>query len=293
MRLASARLDGDSEGVELGYVDWGNPAAARTVVCVHGLTRNSRDFDVLAEALADLGARVIAIDMVGRGRSSRLTDPKGYTVGNYAVHVARFLALLRLNGIDWVGTSMGGLIGMTLAARDESPIKRLVLNDVGPLVPKSALADIRAYLGLDLKFATLDELEQHLRVIHAGFGPLTDDQWRHLAHHSAREADGVWRLSYDPAIRIPYAQSADADLDLWQAWEKIACPTLVLRGAESPILSADTVERMRVSGPRAEVATFAGVGHAPALMAEDQIAAVAHWLGFAEIRAAQPSTSAR
>jgi pimeloyl-ACP methyl ester carboxylesterase len=280
VRLASARLDGADEGVELGYVDWGDPGAARTVVCVHGLTRNARDFDVLAQALAERGARVLAIDMVGRGRSSRLTDPSGYTVGNYAIHVARFLALLGLGRVDWVGTSMGGLIGMIVAAGEQTPIARLVLNDVGPFVPKSALADIRAYLGLDLAFASFDALERHLRAIHAGFGPLADDQWRHLARHSAREADGVWRLSYDPLIRVPYAETAAEDIELWETWDKIACPTLVLRGADSPILSAATAERMRASGPNAELASFAGIGHAPSLMVGDQIETVVRWLGL-------------
>ncbi|MBL8908295.1 MAG: alpha/beta hydrolase [Rhizobiales bacterium] len=264
--------------VTVGYTEWGRPGAAQTVICVHGLTRNARDFDFLARALADRNARVIALNMVGRGTSSWLADPAGYIVPAYAGHVLQFLKEQRLDSVDWVGTSMGGLIGMLIAAGENSPIRRLVLNDIGPFISQAALAQLKTYVGRDPHFATLDEAEAYLRDIHAGFGPLTDSQWRHLASHSIREADGGLRLHYDPQIKVPYAQMADADVDLWALWEKIRCPTFLLRGSESQLLTSETASRMTETGPKATLATIYGVGHAPALMADDQIALIAGWL---------------
>ena len=265
-------------GIELAFVDWGDPDATRTVVCVHGLTRNARDFDHLAQALVARGARVLAVDVVGRGRSAWLDDPGGYTVPAYAGHLSLLLADLGLTTVDWVGTSMGGLIGMVLAAAERSIIDRLVLNDVGPFIPEAALAQIGDYLGLDLRFASLDALEQHLREIHAPFGPLSDAQWRHLAEHSARQDGDGFRLNYDPRIREPFMDQLEGDVDLWMLWEQITMPTFVLRGAESRLLDAATAQAMQDRGPKAELATLAGIGHAPALMAEDQIGLVARWL---------------
>lgn len=281
MRLASLRLEPPHEAVELGYVEWGAAGAARTVVCVHGLTRNARDFDVLAEALAGRGARVLCVDVVGRGRSSWLDDPQAYAVPTYVAQLAGFLRQLGLERVDWVGTSMGGIIGMALAAAEASPVERLVLNDIGPFVPRAALAQLAGYLGLDLRFGSLEELEAHLRSIHAGFGPLSDAQWRHLAEHSARETENGWRLAYDPRIRVPFAAAAEADIELWALWDAIRCPVLVLHGAESPILLEPTILEMQRRGPRAEVVRFPGVGHAPALMSPDQVLAVERWLKLA------------
>jgi pimeloyl-ACP methyl ester carboxylesterase len=268
--------------VAIGYTEWGKPDATQTIICVHGLTRNARDFDFLAKALADRGARVLALNMVGRGTSSWLADPMGYIVPAYVGHVLQFLKERRLDSVDWVGTSMGGLIGMLIASGEGNPIRRLVLNDIGPFISQAALAQLKTYVGRDSYFATLKEAEAYLREIHAGFGPLTDAQWHRLASNSVREADGGLRLHYDPAIKVPYAQMADADVDLWALWEKIRCPTFVLRGSESQLLTADTASRMTMTGPKATLATIAGVGHAPALMAEDQIALIAKWLSPGE-----------
>jgi pimeloyl-ACP methyl ester carboxylesterase len=264
--------------VTLGYTEWGNPDAAQTIICVHGLTRNARDFDFLAKALSGRGARVLALNMVGRGTSSWLADPMGYVVPAYVGHVLQFLKEQRFDSVDWVGTSMGGLIGMLIASAKNSPIRRLVLNDIGPFISQAALAQLKTYVGRDPYFASLKGAEAYLREIHAGFGPLTDAQWHHLASHSVREDDGGLRLHYDPAIKVPYAQMADADVDLWALWEKISCPTFLLRGSESQLLTADTAARMTITGSKATLATSAGVGHAPALMAEDQIALIAGWL---------------
>ena len=276
MRLETCSL-GD---VSLGYLDWGPRDAARTVVCVHGLTRNARDFDALAEDLAARGARVLAVDVVGRGRSSWLRDPSDYAVPVYAGHLSALLRDLGLHRVDWVGTSMGGLIGMALAAAEETPIGRLVLNDVGPLIPEAALRQIGRYLGLDLAFASLEDLERHLRKIHAPFGALTDEQWRHLATHGARRSGAAWRLHYDPRIRVAFEAQLDGDVDLWSLWDRIAVPTFVLRGADSTLLQPETAAAMRGRGPKAEVATVPDVGHAPALMDDGQIATVAGWLGL-------------
>jgi pimeloyl-ACP methyl ester carboxylesterase len=282
MKLDRLEL-GPPHNVTLGYAEWGKPDAAQTILCVHGLTRNARDFDFLAKALAEKGARVIAISMVGRGTSSWLADPMGYAASNYVAHVLAFVETMSLGRVDWIGTSMGGLIGMLIAAGDNTPIRRLILNDIGPFISLAALEQINAYVGVDPLFATLTDAEAYLRKIHAGFGPLTDEQWHHLAIHSTRQADDGFRLHYDPAIKVPFAKTADADFDLWSLWEKIHCQTFVLRGGESQLLTADTAVRMTIAGPKATLATIAGVGHAPALMAKDQIDLIAGWLSQREL----------
>ena len=271
-------LDEPFAGIELAYLDWRPQAPIRTVVCVHGLTRNAHDFDVLARDLARRGARVLAVDVVGRGRSSWLEDPSGYAMPTYVGQLGQWLARLELDAVDWIGTSMGGLIGMAMAAGENPPIRRLVLNDIGPFVDREALVQIQSYLELEPRFATLDEAESHLRFIHAPFGPLTDAQWRHLTYHSVVADGDGWRLHYDPAIKAPYAALAEDDVALWELWDQIHCPTLVLHGRDSVILKAKTCEEMRERGPRAEVAHFAGIGHAPALMSEDQISTIERWL---------------
>jgi pimeloyl-ACP methyl ester carboxylesterase len=265
--------------LKLAYTEWGEPSAPRVVVCVHGLTRNARDFDVLAGRLAR-NARVLCFDVVGRGRSPWLADPRRYGNLVYAVQLRLALARLSIAEVDWVGTSMGGLIGMLVASGPASPIRRLVLNDIGPFVPKAALEIIRSYLGLDLSFRDLAEVEQHLRQIHAPFGPLTDAQWRHLAMHSARPEGTGLRLHYDPRIGIPFADWAGTDIDLWPLYDAVGVPTLLLRGGDSLLLSAETAQAMTTRGPRAELVTWPGIGHAPALMADEQVETVSRWLGL-------------
>ncbi len=272
------RLGEPFNGLDLAYLDWGDEASERTVVCVHGLTRNAHDFDVLAAELAAHGARVLAVDVIGRGRSSWLDDPHGYVAPNYAAQLMQWLAALEVLPVDWIGTSMGGLVGMALAATERPPMRRLVLNDIGPFIGKQALLQIKSYLGLELRFASLDEAERHLRFIHAPFGPLSDSQWAHLTRHSVVADSDGYRLHYDPAISVPYAELAADDVALWELWDKIACPTYVLHGFESVVLSQRTCEEMRRRGPQAEVMTFLGVGHAPALMSADQILTIRRWL---------------
>ena len=278
MEIRRVHVEGPGRRYGLSYADWGSPGAARTVVCVHGLTRNGRDFDHLARVLAG-DRRVICPDIAGRGLSDPLTDPEHYALPTYVAHMVQLLSRLGLDEVDWVGTSMGGLIGMGVAAVEASPIRRLVLNDIGPFLPKPALQRINSYLGLDLRFASLDALEAHLREIHAGFGPLTDAEWRHLAEYSAaRREDGRFGLNYDQRLGQPMKTGPIEDVDLWPVWDQIRCPVLVVRGISSDLLLAETAAEMTRRGPRAEVVEVDGTGHAPALMAKDQIAIVRSWL---------------
>jgi pimeloyl-ACP methyl ester carboxylesterase len=289
---------------KLVYQEWGSPKCRRIVICVHGLTRNGRDFDYLANALSSR-YRVICPDMAGRGESDWLEHKEDYGFSLYQADATLLLARvtappramalpwgrIRDNEnveIDWVGTSMGGLIGMMIAAQPASPIRKLVLNDVGPLVPWQALLRLKGYVGRPMRFATLDEAEKHVRDVCATFGNLTDAQWRHLATHSVRRDGDGFCLAYDPAISSPTAgvnefanllgAEAVRGIDLWGVWDKIKCPTLVLRGAESDLLLADTTREMTQRGPKATAMEFPGVGHAPALMDERQIRVIRDFL---------------
>lgn len=289
----------DSLGLHrLVYREWGDPDHRHVVVCVHGLTRSSRDFDYLARALSR-DCRVVCLDVAGRGGSQWLAKKEDY---GYPLYLADAVALLarvtapvfpggvrglvrRIFGarktpvVDWVGTSMGGLIGLMIAAREHSPIRRLVMNDVGPLIPKAAVVRISEYVGRDPRFDSLEAFEAHLRTIHAPFGPLTAEQWRHMALHSHRRLeDGSIGFHYDPAIALPFKSMVTADVDLWPLWDKVKCPTLVLRGADSDLLSHETAREMQTRGPGAKVVEFPGVGHAPALMSDDQISLVREFL---------------
>ncbi|GGF51309.1 alpha/beta hydrolase [Aliidongia dinghuensis] len=253
-----------------------NPAAGvgRPTLCVHGLTRNGRDFDALGERLSRRGP-VAAPDMPGRGRSAWLADAADYSYPVYLGTVASLIARLGAEEIDYVGTSMGGIIGMMLACQPGSPIRRLVLNDVGPFIPVAALERIAGYVGLDPEFADLDQLERHLRAVHSAFGPLSNAEWRHMAETSHRvRADGSLGLGYDPAIAQAFTAAPLTDVDLWPFYDRIQCPTLVIRGAQSDLLTAETAEEMTRRGPKAELYEVADAGHAPALMDEAQIARI-------------------
>lgn len=278
MQLCQLHVEGPDGRYALGYADWGDPAAERTIVCVHGLTRNGRDFDSLAAVLAQ-GARVLCPDVIGRGRSDPLTTATDYALPTYIAHMLQFIRQQGVGPVDWIGTSMGGLIGMGVAASEGSPIRRLVLNDIGPFLPKAALERINTYLGRDLRFTDLLELEAHLREVHASFGPLTDEQWRHLATHSARTyPDGRLGLAYDQRLGDPMRTGPVEDVDLWPVWDRIRCPVLVLRGQDSDLLLPETADEMTRRGPGARLVEFEGVGHAPALMANDQIEVIQDWL---------------
>ncbi len=283
-------------GRRLAYWDWAcqSPDARSVVVCVHGLSRQGRDFDVLARALAK-DHRVVAVDVAGRGQSDPLTDPMAYQVPTYAADLGRLLNLLRAQreglAIDWVGTSMGGLIGMVVASQPDCGLRRLVLNDVGPVIRREALQRIGGYLGLDPFFGSEQEAVDYLSSISRGFGPHTEQQWLALSRPMLRQRDGGWRLHYDPAIAVPLrAMLAVSDPEqvaamlnageqaLWAAYDAIDIPTLLLRGADSDLLAHDTAIEMGRRGPRARCVEFEGVGHAPTLISDDQVAVVRDFL---------------
>jgi pimeloyl-ACP methyl ester carboxylesterase len=247
------------------------------VVCVHGLTRNGRDFDALASTLSDR-FRVLCPDMPGRGDSEWLPDPNDYIFPTYLTALTAVLAHADVSETAWVGTSMGGLLGMILAAQRATPITQLVINDIGPAIEPVALLRIAGYVGLDPVFDSFAALEAHVREVSAPFGALTDAQWTGLASSTARQTpDGRWRLKYDPGIAVPFRSAASTG-DLWAVWDAIRCPTLLLHGADSDLLSAQTAASMRTRGPKPRMVEFAGVGHAPMLLTIDQIAPVVAFL---------------
>lgn len=259
------------------YDEWGAPGNDNVVICVHGVGRNARDFDDLAAALAPTH-RVLSVDMPGRGRSDWLADPNDYVFPTYLTVLTALVARSGAEQVGWVGTSMGGLLGMLMAAQPNSPLARLVVNDVGPTIEPVAIERIRSYFGLDPTFATYAEIAAYVRTISAPFGPLTDAQWEHLTRSNVRERpDGRWGMAYDPGIAVPFRATA-APPDLWPVWDGIRCPTLILHGRESDLLSAATVAQMAARGPRPAVVEFAGIGHAPTLQSADQIDPVVRFL---------------
>jgi pimeloyl-ACP methyl ester carboxylesterase len=259
------------------YYEWGDANNQETVVCVHGLARNGRDFDVLAEHLASR-YRVLSVDLPGRGDSQWLRDADDYTFPTYLTVLTALIARANVACVDFIGTSLGGLLGMVLAAQAQTPIRRLVVNDVGPSLELTALQRIGNYVGMAPAFATFAEAEHYIRHVSAPFGPLTDAQWRFVTATNVRQHDdGRWRLAYDPGIAQVFRTQA-APPDLWPMWDAIRVPSLILRGAQSDLLTVATAEAMTARGPRAALRTFAGIGHAPMLMANDQIAAVSGFL---------------
>ena len=306
MRSNSLQCLGPHGFHRIAYTEWGDPAADHVVLCAPGLTRNARDFDFLAQRLAKR-CRVICMDAAGRGRSDWLPNKSDYGFDLYqsdgAALIARataharrplFAWLLRVLSarpakVDWVGTSMGGIIGMLLASQPGSPIRRLVLNDLGATVPWSALARLKGFVRRHEPYADLRAVARHVKEVYAAFGPLSDSQWRHLTRHSVtRQKDGRYRLAYDPSIEASLWNGADLDMpigpelvrgiNLWRRWDAIRAPTLILRGAESDVLPRDVAREMLGRGPKARLVEFPGVGHAPALMGGDQIAVVESFL---------------
>lgn len=291
----------------VAYLDWGRHASKHVVLCVHGLARNSRDFDFVAAGLAR-ECRVICPDVVGRGDSEWLADKSDYRFSTYLADAAvllarvtaparpRFLGVipgLQATGgpkrIDWVGTSMGGLLGMLLAAKPGSPIRRLVLNDVGPFVSWGSLYRLKGYVGGGRSFPSVAAAESWIRETCAPFGQLSDKHWRHLARHSILKSEGGdYQLRYDPGIgetlrghsdpEFPLGPNFLSGIDLWSIWAQVSCPVLVLRGAESDVLTRATVDRMQSEKPDLQVVEFDGAGHAPALMDPAQISAVTRFL---------------
>lgn len=258
----------------LAYWEWGDPANRRVLVCVHGLSRQGRDFDTLARDLCDT-YRVVCPDVVGRGQSDRLADPMGYTIPAYVADMVTLLARLDAEQLDWVGTSMGGLIGLGLASLPGAPLRRLVLNDVGPAIRPEALARIGTYLGQPAHWQTLDEAADALWQISQGFGPHTREQWLALTRPQLVPDGTGFKPHYDPAIALPFRAitpeiAAAGEQALWAGYDRLQIPVLLLRGAESDLLARETAAAMTTRGPKARLVEFAGVGHAPTLVQPDQ-----------------------
>ena len=266
----------------MGYWEWGDAANPKVLVCVHGLTRQGRDFDTFARALCD-EYRVVCPDVAGRGQSDWLKSAASYAVPTYVADMVTLLARLDAETVHWVGTSMGGLIGLGLASLPDSPVARLVLNDVGPAIEYAALVRIGSYLGVPAHWKSIDDAADALRAISLGFGPHTREEWTALTRPQlVADGDG-FKPHYDPAIAVPFRAvtpelAAAGEAMLWRSYDALRCPTLVLRGAESDLLTRATAAAMAQRGPRAQVHEIAGVGHAPTLVHADQIAVVRDFL---------------
>lgn len=273
----------DTQGLHrMAYWEWGDPANPKVLVCVHGLSRQGRDFDTLALAMSG-EYRVVCPDVVGRGQSDWLADPSGYQIPAYAADMVTLLARLNADTVHWVGTSMGGLIGLVVAALKNSPISRLVLNDVGPVVEPDAIARIGAYLGAPLRWKSLEEAADALWAISQGFGPHTREQWLALTRPMIKPDGDGFIPHYDLNIAAPFRSLTPeivkaGEAQIWAMYDSLRCRVLLLRGANSDLLSPATAKAMTERGPKAELREFTGVGHAPMLHAADQVAAVREFL---------------
>lgn len=263
----------------IAYLEWGDPENDRVLICAHGLTRCARDFDALAAAMQDR-YRVVCPDVAGRGGSDWLADPMLYQLPQYLSDMVTLIARLDVEAVHWVGTSMGGLIGMALAAQANTPVRRIVINDAGPVITKVSLERIATYVGIAPTFPSIEAADQYVRAISTTFGPHSDAEWRFLTEVVVRRNDdGSWRMHYDPKLAEPFrAQMPEKDLELWPLWDAVRCPTLALRGALSDLLTKETCAQMAQRGPKAKVVEIPGVGHAPTLMHADQIAVVRDFL---------------
>ncbi len=284
-----------SGGHRMAYWQWGDAAAAHVIVCVHGLSRQGRDFDVLARALlADTPhpLRVLCPDVVGRGRSDWLKDPTGYQFSQYAADMLAMLGQVnqqaRIATLDWVGTSMGGLIGVAVCGTPglplPAPVHRLVINDVGPVIQWQALVRIGAYLGNTGRFGSVQQAADAMWAISTSFGPHTPEQWLTLSQAMVKPLpEGGFTLHYDPAIAVPLRavteeSAAQGEAALWQLYDNVRAETLLTRGAQSDLLSREAAQAMTQRGPRARLVEFEGVGHAPTFVAKNQVEVVTSFL---------------
>ncbi len=267
----------------MAYWQWGEPSADHVIICAHGLSRQGRDFDVLAQALCDAAPgklRVVCPDVVGRGKSDWLQDPMGYQIPQYAADMIVLIAQLQPKTLDWVGTSMGGLIGMVISGQPDLPlpvpVRKLILNDVGPALEWTAIQRIGLYLGKAGQFDSVQQAADAMWAISSSFGPHTPAQWLALSQAMVKPSGAGFTLHYDPAIAIPFASATEestkqGEAMLWALYDNIKAQTLLTRGAESDLLSVATAHAMTQRGPKAQLVEFAGVGHAPTFIAADQV----------------------
>jgi len=278
----------------VAYTEWGT-SHPTPIICVHGLTRNGRDFDSLGQYLANEGCHVYCPDIIGRGDSDWLKNPLHYTYEQYMADMNAMIARTHATQIDWIGTSMGGLIGMIIASLPQSPIRRLVLNDVGPQIPVKALSRLAKYAGKDPEFVSVEEAKAYFKIIYADFGQLSEEQWQHLTENSIREvAQGRFTTKIDHGIKRSPAKSKLAwklllsphkalegtffDVDLWQIWRKVTCPVLVIHGEKSDLLLPSIIEKMHSLHPHMEILQVPDAGHAPALQSPAQQEVIYQWL---------------
>ncbi len=266
----------------INYLEWGDPKEfphQETLLCVHGLTRNARDFDYFAQAMCET-YRVVCPDVVGRGDSDHITTSDAYNYFQYNADMNALIARLNVTELNWVGTSMGGIIGMVLASVPQSPVKRLVINDIGPEVSRDAQMTIAQYIGKEQDFDRLDDVADWLRSIYVEFAPMTDDDWLHMAKYSSRRTQsGKYRLKVDHRVGESFRESISYfNVEMWDTWEKIVCPVLVLRGKNSSFLSEATAERMLSCGPETTLVEFDDTGHTPTLRDDEQVDVIREWL---------------
>ena len=268
----------------MAYREWGDPHNPRVLLCVHGLTRNSLDFSYLARALSST-YRVVAPDVVGRGESDFHPEPMAYNTITYAADMMTLIARLNVASVDWLGTSMGGLIGMLLAGQPKTPIRRLILNDVGPTLTLEALKRIAGYVGNPYEFADLPTAQRYARIIFAPFALASDAEWQCLFESTFKPLpSGGVRFNYDARIGQPLQQALlGAAVDLWPVYERITCPTMLVRGSLSDLLTPETATEMTRRGPLAKLQQIDGVGHAPMFMNDDQVQIVRDFLESSDV----------
>lgn len=282
----------------IAYTEWGTTTSdSSAVVCVHGLTRNSRDFDALANYLSSQGHHVFCPDVVGRGDSDWLKNASQYNFKRYLTDMNILISRTGAKHIDWVGTSMGGLIGIMMAALPNTPIRHLILNDVSPQVPIQALWHLAKYVGKDPVFATKEQAKAYYKTVYAEFGDLTEEQWDYFTDHSVTEqAPGVFISKLDPNIHEPkfcwqtikdfFCHPHKAlegilfDVDLWEFWKSIQCPVLVIRGQRSNLLLPEHIHKMKRTHSQVDLLEIENAGHAPALLDPDQHEAIRSWLSY-------------
>ena len=274
----------------MAYWQWGAANSDHVIICAHGLSRQGRDFDILAQALCDAAPgklRVVCPDVVGRGKSDRLKDPMGYQIPQYAADMLALIAQLQPKTLDWVGTSMGGLIGMVISGQPDLSlpvqVRKLVLNDVGPALEWLAIQRIGLYLGKTGQFETVQQAADAMWAVSSSFGPHTREQWLALSQAMVKPSGSGFALHYDPAIAIPFASATEestkqGEAMLWALYDNIKAQTLITRGAQSDLLSAATAQAMTLRGPKAQLVEFEGVGHAPTFVADDQVKAAVDFL---------------
>lgn len=280
----------------IAYTEWGNPNPDKApLLCVHGLTRNGRDFDALAHYFSNKAYHVFCPDIVGRGDSDWFSNPLHYTYEQYVADMTNMIARMNAREVNWLGTSMGGLIGMVLASLPKTPIRRLILNDVGPQIPLKAITRLAKYAGKDPDFVSMEAAKQYLKTIYADFGELTDEEWQHLTETSVKEITKTrYVTKLDHGVKIAPAKSKLAwrsllhphkalegilfDIEMWHIWRKVSCPVLVIHGKKSDILTTNTINKMKEIHANVTVIQIDDAGHAPALLHPSQHEMIYQWL---------------